>query len=170
MKHHSLLIFLVFSILSLPTAQYAQAFIFTNNVEKAREFVQANMVDKAIGLLQAEIEKKPTNAEAHYELGSIYLQQGNFGQAEQRFKGAASFDVGLKARIVERYTDADMAMMNRGNEQDATRCFDATIAYQPSLRFMKFGIPMLNIKTPGKAFKRFEIAAAYQPSLKSKIA
>lgn len=120
--------------LILSIAPSAQAFLFKGNVEKAREFVKANMVEKAVELLQQEIEKNPTNAEAHFELGSIYLEQGNLGLAEQRFKGAEGLDAKYTERISQKYMDSGKVLMDKGNTQESIRRFNAAIGHQPSLK------------------------------------
>jgi tetratricopeptide (TPR) repeat protein len=163
-------------VLSLLIPQASQAFIFKGNVDKAREYVKANMVKNAIDLLKEEIEKNPTNAEAHFELGSIYLDQGDYNGAAQRFKGAAGIDGKYKEHIVKRYMDTGIAMMNREKNEDAKRCFDIAVSFQPALKekiaddFMKSATTMMNQCVFEGAINRFEIAASYQPSLKPKIA
>jgi tetratricopeptide (TPR) repeat protein len=121
-------------VLLLSTVPAAQAFLFKGNVEKAREFVKANMADKAVELLKQEIEKNPANAEAHFELGAIYLDQGNYTQAEQRFKGAQGLDAKYARRITQKYMDSGKALMDEGKDQEAIRRFNMAIAHDPSLK------------------------------------
>jgi len=102
MKKHPGWIFIIVSALFFLIAPSAQAFLFKNNVEKAREYIKANMVDNAVDLLKKEIKDKPTNAEAHFELGAIYLDQGLHSQAEQRFRGAVSLDTKFTARVARK--------------------------------------------------------------------
>lgn len=45
----------------------AQAFLFNNRVDKARDFIKAKMPNQAVWVLEEEIKENPTNEEAHFE-------------------------------------------------------------------------------------------------------
>jgi Flp pilus assembly protein TadD len=117
----------------------AQGGLFSNRIDKARDFAKANMIDKAVEVLNQEIEENPTNAEAHYELGSIYLDHGEFGHAEARFKGAVGLDVKYKKRVTQKYMDTGNAMMNRGKEHEARRCFDVAASHDEFQKLSNVG-------------------------------
>ncbi len=134
MKKHPGWIFIIVSALFFLIAPSTQAFLFKNNVEKAREYIKANMVDNALDLLKKEIEEKPTNAEAHFELGAIYLDQGLHSQAEQRFKGAVGLDAKFKARVARKHMQSAVVLMDKGNYRDSIRYFEVAASYQPSLK------------------------------------
>ena len=134
MKKHPLWIFIIALVLFFLIAPSAQAFLFKDNVEKARDYIKANMVDNAVDLLKKEIEEKPTNAEAHFELGSIYLEQGLYSQAEQRFKGAVGLDAKFKTRVAQKYMQSAAALMDKENYRDSIRYFEMAASQQPSLK------------------------------------
>ena len=60
--------------------------LFNSDVKKAREFMKAGMYPQAISLLEKRVNEKPTDEEAHYELGVCYINTGNF-------RGAVSFQI-----------------------------------------------------------------------------
>lgn len=134
MKRHLSWIFIFVSVLIFSVASSTQAFLFKGNVEKAREYIKANMVDKAVEVLKEEIEKKPTNAEAHFELGSIYLDQGLYREAEERFKGAVGLNDEFTPHVAQKYMKSGAALMKMGNYQDAISRFKMAVTYQPSLK------------------------------------
>ena len=61
------IVFLVIFALSSPS----QAF-FNRDVKKAKEFMAAGMYPQAIELLSKRINDKPTDAEAHFQLGICF--------------------------------------------------------------------------------------------------
>lgn len=53
------------------------------------------------------------NAEAHFELGTILLNQGNWEQAAQRFKGAAGLEKKYAGQTAQMYLDLGKASVGR---------------------------------------------------------
>jgi hypothetical protein len=97
MKKKTLLPCVVFVSLIILVVSSAQAF-FSFDIRKAKKFMSAGMYPQAIELLNKRINEKPTDAEAHYQLGTCYVNTGNFSKAEERFASAVRLkpDYGFK--------------------------------------------------------------------------
>lgn len=61
-------------------------------VARAKKLDEAGRTTEAISLLEAHVSKKPDDARAQYELGSLYWELGNFQPAAQAFKTALEKD------------------------------------------------------------------------------
>jgi len=75
MKKRVILILLMSFFLVLTLTFSADA-LFNRDVKKAKEFIQVGMYPQAIELLKKRINDKPTDAEAHFQLGKCYLSTG----------------------------------------------------------------------------------------------
>ena len=85
MKKHPLWIFIIALVLFFLIAPSAQAFLFKDNVEKARDYIKANMVDSAVDLLKKEIEEaKQKLPESYQKLVEFYKRTDN-GERELFF-------------------------------------------------------------------------------------
>ena len=78
------LVFTAFVALLLASVSPCFA-LFSNDVDKAKEFMAAGMYPQAIELLKKRINDKPTDADAHFQLGISYVNTGNYGGADERF-------------------------------------------------------------------------------------
>jgi tetratricopeptide (TPR) repeat protein len=125
----SLMVFLVSLLIVFP----AYAF-FNSDVKKAKDYIQAGMIPQAIELLNKRINDKPKDAEAHLLLGSCYLQQGNFGAADQRFDSAVKLDPNNRSKVAAEYQKAGDARLANGNMSGAQRLYLKAIQYNPSLK------------------------------------
>ena len=107
---------------------------FDNAVDKARDLMKANMAPQAIELLQKEILENPTNAEAHLELGNIFLEQGNYRAAGERFKGVAGLEPKFSKQIGERCAQTGYSLLDRGQQEAAVTVLNMAILANPALR------------------------------------
>lgn len=130
------------------------------------------MVSQAVDLLQKEIQEHPTNAEAHLELGNIYLQQGNYNAAGERFKGAIGLKAGLKGEVGGKCTQVGYSMMDSGRIDEAFRVLNMAVMFDPSLKSeigKKMGQTGDSLMASGKnkaAIHAFNMAAQFDPSIR----
>jgi tetratricopeptide (TPR) repeat protein len=76
----------------------SQAF-FNTQVKKAKKFMAAQMYQQAIELLDSRINKKPTDADAHFLVAEAYLYTGNYRSAAERFDSAVKLEPELKTQV-----------------------------------------------------------------------
>lgn len=163
------LAFIIITI-SLPS----QAF-FNSDVKKAKEFIAAGMYPQANELLNKRINEKPTDAEAHYLLGSCYIHQGNIRQGEERFDSAVRLDSDFRPKIGNEYKKIAEKALNRGDLRYANIYFSKTIDHNPrlksaaSLACMDFGVNYLDKNRPNLANKLFAMAKSYDLTKSAEI-
>jgi len=115
-------------ILALVSASYA------GNVSKAKDFIKAGMYPQAIELLDKEIHDNPTNAEAHFELGSCYVNQGRYGDADARFASAVRLKADYGYKIGSIYKITGLSAVDKGQTNEAINLLSKAITYQPDLK------------------------------------
>ena len=108
--------------------------LFDNEVDKAKDFIKAGMYPQAIEQLQKRINDKPTDAEAHYLLGTCYMHTGNYGATEERFKSAVRLKADYGYKIGGEFRQAGSAALSRGQVQQAQGLFAKAVQYQPDLK------------------------------------
>lgn len=108
--------------------------IFDGDVDKAIEFMKAGMYPQAISLLDKRINEKPTDTEAHFQLGICYIHTGNLGGADARFTSSVKLDSKYGFKIGGEYKAAGEEALNQGNIVRAGTLFKKAIEYQPNLR------------------------------------
>lgn len=88
----------------------------SGDVQKAKEFIDAGMYPQAIELLTKRISKKPSDAEAHFQLGICYISTGNFRAADERFASAVSLKSDLGFKIGDKiFAKGESAISQGGN-------------------------------------------------------
>ncbi len=128
MKRH-LLLTVALVLFAFPSHAF-----WNSDVDKAKEFMKAGMYPKAIELLDKRINDKPTDAEAHFQLGLCYFHTGNYSGADERFSSAVAFNPDYKAMIAQRCKKAGFDSLEKGQQAKAVRLFEMAIKYQPDLR------------------------------------
>ncbi len=96
--------------------------------------MEAGMYPQAISLLEKRVNEKPTDAEAHYELGVCYINTGNFRGADQRFASAVKLKPDYGFEIGGEYQKAGNDVLNNGNSRQANRLYIQAVKYQPNLK------------------------------------
>lgn len=127
------LIFLFSFLFLLLSTTSSQAF-FNSDVKKAKEFMKAGMYPQAISLLEKRVNDKPTDAEAHYELGVCYINTGNFRGADQRFDSAVRLESDYGFSIGSEYQKAGKLSLEKNQSKNADRLFLRAIKYNPALK------------------------------------
>ncbi len=118
------------------------------NVGKAQDFLKAGMVPQAIQLLKKEINESPTNAEAHFELGKCYVNQGQFASADERFASAVRLDADYGKKIGGIYKTAGYTAVDRGEANNAINLFNKAVQFESGIR----GEVVNNLFPKAKAF------------------
>lgn len=140
---------------------------FNSDVKKAKEFIKADMYPQAIELLNKRINDKPTDAEAHFILGSCYLHQGDMGRADQRFESAVKLESKYGAEVAAEFQKAGNDSLDQANLRRAQYLHSKAIQYSSGLRSQiaqgcfDRGAASMNIPF-------FDMAASLDPSFKMK--
>lgn len=149
---------------------------FKSDVGKAKEFMQAGMYPQAIELLNKAITDKPTDAEAHFQLASCYINTGDYRGAAERFGSAVRLKPDYGYQIGEEYRKAGTSVLNQGRVDQAKELFTKAVKYQPNLKneiakkCLAKGTVYLDGGQISYARKLFNTAVEYQPSLKETVA
>jgi predicted Zn-dependent protease len=108
--------FKIFAIAFLGTITISNA----QDTDAAKKAIDAEQFEKAKSLLKTLIQTKPTNGEASYLLGNIYLYQSVLDSAK------ASFNQGLLAKDFKHYNYIGLGQMDldAGNTAAANTNFD----------------------------------------------
>jgi Tfp pilus assembly protein PilF len=158
---------IVVAVLVLVSVSYA------GNVSKAKDFIKAGMYPQAIELLDKEIHDNPTNAEAHFELGSCYVTQGRYGDADARFASAVRLKADYGYKIGGIYKTAGLSAADKGQTTEATTLLSRAIIYQPDLKaglvmdMMSKGKTAVQQGKYGQADVRFAVAANLDQSARN---
>ena len=148
------------------------SYAFTNkDVKKAKEFEAAGMYPQAIALLEKRINDKPTDAEAHFELGTCYIYQGGVGKAEERFASAVRLDPEYGYEIGGKYMEAANNYLKKGDFKQAKRLYGDAVRYDPVLKSkvakkcVEYGASYLDKMQSQTADELFSYALSYDRSV-----
>jgi len=125
---------LLLSLFFLITLASPSNAIFDSDLDKAKKFMQAGMYPQAIALLDKRINDKPTDAEAHYQLGICYINTGNHSGADERFGSAVRLKPEYGYKIGGEYKRVGDKHLKNGNIKRAQTLFQKAIQYKPDLR------------------------------------
>ena len=103
-------------------------------VKKAKELMASEMYPKAIALLEKRIAEKPTDAEAHFQLGICYIKQQNYSSADEWFTNTVALDSEYGYKIGDEYKKAGEMALNEDQMKEALALFKKAIHYQPNLK------------------------------------
>jgi len=115
------------------------------DVDKAKELINADMVPQAIELLKKSINEMPSDAEAHFLIGTCYLKQREYDNAEDRFADAVSLEPGYKNEIGREYEQAADDASKNSSPLTAGNLFEQAVKYDPRIEknayyfFVKLG-------------------------------
>ena len=174
MKHKPqfLFAFCIAVILTLTSINTAYPW---GEVKKAKDFMSAGMYPQAIELLNKRISDKPTDAEAHYQLGICYINTGNYSGADERFGSAVRLDSEYGYKIGGEYKRVGSENLSKGRTSQALALFRKAVQYQPNLKkevaqeCFSAGNSYLNQRQSNIADGLLSMAQAYDPSLSEEI-
>ncbi len=121
----------VFLTFVLITTSHA---FFKNDVDKAKDFMKVDMYPQAIELLNKRINEKPTDAEAHFQLGLCYMSTGDFRKADKRFSSGVKLEPDYKGKIGREFKQAGIDALIDGKTGKAKTLFLTAVKYQPDLQ------------------------------------
>ena len=135
MKKKDCLIVVLAMVFSLFLVSYVNAGWFSKSrTEKAQEFIAARMFDKAIEVLEEEINKNPTNAEAHFQLGILYIHKRSFNRAEERFESAYALNSRYGPKIGRVFQRSGDMYLRRTFISRAIGYYRKALRYNPKLK------------------------------------
>ena len=166
---------IIVSLIIVTLSSSSQAF-FNRDVKKAKEFMAAGMYPQAIELLDKRINEKPTDAEAHFQLGVCYVIIGNYDGADQRFCSAVRLEPEYGYKIGPEYHETGSTALGKGRVGEAQMLFSKAVEYQPDLKAeigqecFTAGQSYLSRGEVGHGKKLLISAAEYNPKLKKDVA
>ena len=137
--------------------------------------MKAGMYPQAISLLEKRVNEKPTDVDAHYELGVCYINTGNFRGADQKFASAVKLKPDYGYKIGGEYKRVGDESLNNGKFREANRFYQQAVKYQPDLKdgivnkAFGMGSGYFNNGKYNKADGAFSIAVAFDKSLNQKV-
>jgi tetratricopeptide (TPR) repeat protein len=144
--------------------------LFENDVDKAKDFMKAGMYPQAIQLLDKRIQMKPTDAEAHFQLGICYIHTGNFRGADERFASAVRLKSEYGYKIGAEYKKAADSAQAKGDLGRSQTLYEQGIKYDPALKkgaydyFFQLG----NKSNPNNAATFYDKALQYSEGNKER--
>ena len=162
LKSYSILcrtVFLLIFVLSVCGNAFA-----LGEVKKAKKLMASEMYPQAVALLEKRIAERPTDAEAHFQLGICYIKQQNYSRADEWFTDTLALDSEYKYKIGDEYKRIGETALNEDQMKEALAHFKKAIHYQPNL---KSGIVESCFQ---KGESAFELIIDLDPNQKSIIA
>lgn len=112
-------------------------------------FFQRGYLDEAAESFQQAIASKPTDAEAYYNLGTLYLRRNDRPLARQNLEQA----VALRPNHPEAWNNLGMLSAQEGDAEQAVRDFKQSLALKPD-----YAIAMVNLANLYRRQRSFEEA------------
>ena len=100
--------------------------------DRAKEFIVAGMYAEAIPFLKKRIKEEPIDAEAHFQLGSCYLKEGEYLAAHERFKSCVKLAPQYEKQIAVEYLNAGSTL--ESNYDQAANLFLKAVQHDPLLK------------------------------------
>ena len=132
LKSYSLLfrtMFLLIFVLSV----CGNAFAF-GEVKKAKKLMASEMYPQAVALLEKRIAEKPTDVEAHFQLGICFIKRQNYSRADEWFTSTVALDPEYGYKIGDEYKRAGEMALNEDQMEEALTLFKKAVHYQPNLK------------------------------------
>lgn len=181
-KNLTLIMILLFTMLLNVSNGFSFSFFGNEHIKKAKGFINANMYEDAILVLNEEIkgsdkhEANPTNAEAHFLLGKIYVLQGKIPMARERFASAKNLDskygpiIGKDLILIADGKMKDKKFVQAGILYEEAVYNDPNLKRKIAPKQYELGIIFANRGDVDSAEKNFENASQSDPGLAPKIA
>ena len=103
---------------------------------------QRGYLEQAAASFKQVIKAKPENAEAHYNLGSLYLRENSLDEARPYFEQALK----LRSNYPEAWNNLGMVAAQKGQNDEAMRDFQQSLLLRPN-----YGVALLNL---GNLYRR----------------
>lgn len=114
-------------------------------------FFQRGYLDQAAASFQQAIVSKPSDAEAYYNLGTLYLRGSEYAQARQNLEQAVT----LRPNHPEAWNNLGMLSAQQGDPEQAIRDFKQSLTFKPD-----YVIAMVNLANLYRRQHSFDEAAS----------
>ena len=104
------------------------------SLKKSREYYKAGMYQQANVVLEEGIKQEPDNADLHFALGKVLIAAGEIGSAKTSFDRATRLDAEKGKEIGTEFYTEGKALFDKGEATKASRLFEISVQYDPSLR------------------------------------
>lgn len=174
MKRINIYLLVVFMLLSFLIVSPANAF-FGSDVRKAKKLMDAGDYSQAISLLQKRIEKKSSDAEAHFQLGLCYVKTKKLSDADTSFTNALALKDEYGPKIGAELKTAGNSNFAAGSEKQALELYKMAIDYQPDLkpdiaqRTFNQSMEFFRMGKYDAADKKFFVATAFDNAMRQQI-
>ena len=142
---------------------------------RAKAFMAARMYPEAIELLNNRISNKPTDVEAHFQLGICYVNSGLIKKANNQFINAVELIHDYRYTIGSECKKIGDDALNNGNYGWAKSLYQLAIKYHPDLKgkiakdCYDTGKHQFNYKNYGPADSIFTLATAFDSSFNQQV-
>ena len=168
----TIVFFIMFFAINAPSTSQAA---LHSDVKRAKAFMAAGMYQQAIELLDKRINEKPTDVEAHFQVGIWHINTGSLTKADLWFAGTVRLKPEYSSKIGGECKTLGDEALNNGDYGWAKSLYQLAIKYQPNLKgkiardcFDQAQI-YFNYKIYGPADSIFTIAAAFESSYSQQI-
>jgi len=103
-------------------------------VQKAYTYLKAGKRTLAVSTLEDSLVRNPTDYDANWLLATLYLDQGDYAKAKQRFDTVIRLKPSQKVEVVALYKKASAAQLENNRLNEAQAAFEQAMQYDPSLR------------------------------------
>jgi len=133
--------------------------------------MEAGMYPRAVSLLEKRINEKPSDAEAHFQLGTSYIHTEQYTAAREIFDRAVAFgsDYGYRSGLVCQNNGSNL--LSSGNVKIAQYLFTLAVKYHPDFKkpiageCLNYGRQYLENNQSEIANKLFAMAVGLDPGL-----
>lgn len=167
-----LLFFIMIFGFNTPSASQSS---IDSDVKRAKAFMAARMYPEAIELLNNRISNKPTDVEAHFQLGICYLHSGLIKKANNQFINAVELTHDYRYTIGSECKKIGDDALNSGNYGWAKSLYQLAIKYHPNLKgkiardCYDSGRHHFNYKNYGPADSIFTLATDFDSSFNQQV-
>jgi small GTP-binding protein len=131
-------------------------------IKKAKSLAASGMYNEAINYYLKSIQVSPKFAEAHNELGNVYLSMGNIEEALSCYRRATT----LKPFYTAAWKNQGAALLVQGIYDEAVKCFNKAVEIEPNNidTWIVYGSLMLSLNRYREALECFDKALSIQPT------
>jgi|GEM_PF-2087960 len=106
----------------------------SKEVQKANTYLKAGKRTLAVNTLEESLDRNPMDYDANWLLATLYLEQGDYAKAKQRFDTVIRLKPSQKVEVVALYKKASVAQLENNRLSESQAAFEQAMQYDPSLR------------------------------------
>ena len=126
-----------------------------NNLSLGSLYYQRGYYEQAAGFFQRALDDEPSNAEALYGLGSVYLQQQKNSQAQQSFERVTGLQPSYPGTLPNAWNNLGLVAAREQRMQDAVACFEKALQLSPD-----HPIALVNLGNAYRQMREWDAARA----------